>query len=60
LPLNLASLQLIFFHLAILESVLAGLVAGKMSEGNVYTGLRHSAILLIINYVLFKALIVIF
>ena len=57
LPLNLASLQLVFFHLTVIESSLAGLVAGKMSEGNIYTGLRHSVIMLVISFVLFKLLI---
>ncbi len=55
LPFNIAGLQLIFFHLMVIEAVFAGLIAGKMGEGNAKIGLRHSCILLMICYIFFKA-----
>ena len=57
LPFNVAGLQLVFFHLMVIEAVFAGLIAGKMGQGNAYLGLRYSCFLLIICYILFKILI---
>jgi flagellar protein FlaJ len=54
LPFNLAGLQLVFFHLMVIEAVFAGLIAGKMGEGDAKIGLRHSCILLGICYLFFK------
>lgn len=60
LPMNLAGLQLVFFHLMTIEAVFSGLIAGKMGQGNAKLGLRYSCILLIICYVLFKSVILLF
>jgi flagellar protein FlaJ len=57
LPFNVAGLQLVFFHLMVIEAVFAGLIAGKMGQGNAYLGLRYSCFLLLICYVIFKILI---
>ncbi|MFX1517451.1 MAG: type II secretion system F family protein [Promethearchaeota archaeon] len=57
LPFNVAGLQLVFFHLMVIEAVFAGLIAGKMGQGNAYLGLRYSCFLLVICYILFKILI---
>ena len=57
LPFNVAGLQLVFFHLMVIEAVFAGLIAGKMGQGNAYLGLRYSCFLVIICYVIFKILI---
>ncbi len=54
LPFNLAGLQLIFFHLMLIEATFAGLIAGKMGEGDSKLGLRHSCILVGISYLFFK------
>ena len=54
LPFNVAGIQMVFFHLMIIEAVFAGLIAGKMGEGNAKIGLRHSCILLGLCYVFFK------
>ena len=54
LPFNIAGLQLVFFHLMVIEAVFAGLIAGKMGEGDAKIGLRHSCILLFICYGFFK------
>ena len=58
LPFNVAGLQLIFFHLMVLEGVFAGLIAGKMGEGDAKIGLRHSCVLLGICYMFFKITII--
>ncbi|MHA1214566.1 MAG: type II secretion system F family protein [Candidatus Hodarchaeales archaeon] len=60
LPANVAGLQLLFFHLMVIEAVFSGLISGKMGEGNAKIGLRHSCILLFIAYFLFKVTIVLF
>lgn len=60
LPFNVAGLQLVFFHMMVIEAVFAGLISGKMSEGDAKLGLRDSCILLIICYVLFKLTIFLF
>jgi flagellar protein FlaJ len=57
LPFNVAGLQLIFFHLMVIEAVFAGLIAGKMGQGNANLGLRYSCFLLVICYLIFKILI---
>lgn len=57
LPFNVAGMQLIFFHLMVVEAIFAGLIAGKMGQGNANLGLKYSCILLIICYVIFKILI---
>jgi flagellar protein FlaJ len=54
LPFNVAGIQLVFFHLMVIEAVFAGLIAGKMGEGNSKIGLRHSCILLGLCYLFFK------
>jgi flagellar protein FlaJ len=59
LPFNVAGLQLLFFHLMVIEAVFAGLIAGKMGDGNAKIGLRHSCILLVLCYVFFKITIII-
>jgi flagellar protein FlaJ len=54
LPFNVAGLQLMFFHLMVIEGVFSGLIAGKMGEGDAKVGLRHSCILLLLCYIFFK------
>jgi flagellar protein FlaJ len=47
----------IFFLSAILESIFAGVVAGKIVEGSALAGLRHSAILIAATIVVFNLLL---
>lgn len=58
LPFNVAGLQLLFFHLMVIEAIFAGLIAGKMGQGEAKLGLRDSCILLVICYVFFKFAVV--
>ncbi len=47
----------IFFLSAILESIFAGVVAGKIVEGNALSGLRHSTVLIAITILVFNLLL---
>jgi flagellar protein FlaJ len=44
----------IFFHMSTIQAFFGGLVAGKMGEGTVGGGLKHSVILLVSGYLTFK------
>jgi flagellar protein FlaJ len=48
------AMKRIFFHMSILQAFFGGLVAGKMGEGTVSAGLKHSVILLTAGYVALK------
>ncbi|MHA2307597.1 MAG: type II secretion system F family protein [Candidatus Hodarchaeales archaeon] len=58
LPFNVAGIQLLFFHLMVIEAIFAGLIAGKMGQGDAKLGLRDSCFLLGICYVFFKLAVV--
>ncbi len=47
-------LQRIFLHLAIVQGFFSGLVAGKMGEGSITAGLKHSLIMMLLGYVSLK------
>jgi flagellar protein FlaJ len=47
----------IFFHMSSIQAFFGGLVAGKMGEGTVGGGLKHSVILLTVGYLAFKFLV---
>jgi flagellar protein FlaJ len=47
----------LFFHMSFLQALLGGLVAGKMSEGAIGAGLKHSVILLVVGYLSLKFLV---
>ena len=44
----------IFFHMSIMQAFFSGLIAGKMGEGTMSAGLKHSIILLTCGYIAFK------
>jgi len=46
--------KLVFFHMTIVEAFVGGLIGGKMSEGSIRSGVKHSAILLIITLLTFN------
>ncbi len=48
------AMRRIFFHMSILQAFFGGLVAGKMGEGTVGAGLKHSVILLSAGYMALK------
>ena len=43
--------QLVFFHTALIQSLLSGIAAGVMGSGTVKDGMKHAAIMLSITYV---------
>jgi len=47
----------VFFHMSSIQAFFGGLVAGKMGEGTVGGGLKHSIILLICGYLTFKFIV---
>ena len=47
----------VFFHMSSIQAFFGGLVAGKMGEGTVGGGLKHSVILLTIGYLAFKIVV---
>jgi flagellar protein FlaJ len=47
----------LFFHMGALQGFFGGLVAGKMGEGTVTAGLKHSVILMIIGYAALKLMV---
>ncbi|WP_424357677.1 type II secretion system F family protein [Methanocella sp. MCL-LM] len=49
--------KLLFLHAVLIQGLFSGLVAGMMGEGNVYSGLKHSAIMILIGYVVFMLFI---
>jgi len=46
----------IFFHMSTVQALFGGLVAGKMGEGTVSAGLKHSVVLLVSGYLALKFL----
>ena len=50
-------LMAIFFHLAVIEAVFAGLLAGIAGEGSVLAGIKHAFILVFIGVVAFQIFI---
>lgn len=42
------------FDLAVIEAFFGGLIAGKVSEGRIFSGLKHSVILLLITQIIFN------
>jgi flagellar protein FlaJ len=43
-----------FFHMTAIQALFGGLVAGKMGEGTVDAGLKHSLVLMLCGYVALK------
>jgi len=46
-----------FFHMTMIQGLFGGLVAGKMGEGAISAGLKHSVILLTCGYFAFKLIL---
>ena len=47
------SIKTIMFHMVIMQGLFGGLIAGKMGEGALGAGLKHSLILIIIGFLMF-------
>src|SRR4030042_1359498 len=46
-----AEMQRIFFHLSLIQGLFGGLVAGKMVEGTMSAGLKHSLVMMLLGFV---------
>jgi len=53
LGINIDAIKNILFHMSIVEALFAGLVAGKIGEGNFGAGIKHVVILIVITMVVF-------
>jgi len=49
-----ADLKRIFLHLTLVQGFFSGLVAGKMGEGAVSAGLKHSLVMMLLGFVALK------
>jgi flagellar protein FlaJ len=47
-------MERIFFHMASIQAFFGGLVAGKMGEGTINAGLKHSLIMMLCGYIALK------
>jgi flagellar protein FlaJ len=54
---SIENLRRIFLHLTLVQGFFSGLVAGKMGEGSVSAGLKHSLIMMLVGYVVLKFLL---
>jgi flagellar protein FlaJ len=50
---NIDLLEKVFFHAAVIQAIFGGLIAGKMSEGKLGAGLKHTLILLVVGFLAF-------
>ena len=48
---SLTDLERTFFHMTIVQSFFGGLVAGKMGEGSISAGFKHSLAMMILGWV---------
>jgi flagellar protein FlaJ len=53
---DIITMKMLFFHCGIIQGICAGLVAGKLGEGKVIAGLKHSTILALATFGIFVIL----
>jgi flagellar protein FlaJ len=49
-----AEMQRLFMHLSLIQGFFGGLVAGKMGEGTISAGLKHSLVMMLLGFVALK------
>ncbi|WP_406662139.1 type II secretion system F family protein [Methanolobus sp. ZRKC3] len=54
---DLETYTMLFFHAAMIQGFCSGIVAGKMGSGNIYSGLKHSVLMMSTAYLIFTLLI---
>jgi flagellar protein FlaJ len=54
---NLEAYTMLFFHAALIQGLCSGIVAGKMGNGNIHSGLKHSVLMMSTAYLIFTVLI---
>jgi flagellar protein FlaJ len=50
---DISRLKMIMFHATIIQAIFGGIIAGKMSEGKIGAGLKHTVLLLFITFMAF-------
>jgi flagellar protein FlaJ len=50
-------MQRILFHMTVIQAFFGGLVAGKMGEGTINAGLKHSLVMMLCGYLALKFLL---
>jgi flagellar protein FlaJ len=53
---NRAAYRLVFFHTALIQSALSGLVAGVMGSGSIRDGMKHATAMLAVTYLVLTLL----
>lgn len=53
---DVETMKMLFFHCGVIQGICAGLVAGKLGEGRIIAGLKHSTVLALATFVLFAIL----
>ncbi|MEA2071410.1 MAG: type II secretion system F family protein [Asgard group archaeon] len=53
-PSTLASYKILFLHMTLVEGIFSGLVAGKMGEGEAKSGLKHSMVMVLLGWIVYK------
>jgi archaeal flagellar protein FlaJ len=54
---NIKEYTMLMFHSTLFQALASGLVAGKMGQGSLYMGLKHSVTMIMITYVVFTMFI---
>ncbi len=54
---GLGEMKKVLFHMAIIQGGFTGLVAGKVGEGSIYDGVKHSIVLIVVSFLVFKLLV---
>jgi flagellar protein FlaJ len=47
-------MERLFFHMTSIQAFFGGLVAGKMGEGTINAGLKHSLVMMLCGYIALK------
>jgi len=50
------TMKMLFFHCGVIQGVCAGLVAGKLGEGKIISGLKHATALALATFLFFAIL----
>jgi flagellar protein FlaJ len=58
LAIDIDYMNTLFLHMLVVEGFFGGLVAGKMGEGELLSGLKHSTLLVAIGWIVFRAVII--
>lgn len=56
-PTRLEDFRLLLYHMALLQGAFTGLVAGKVGEGSMLDGIKHSLIMVILAFAAFRAFV---